>query len=53
MSFRLKVTSVKGDESSEDALIRLVVAAAFGLGTAGLIWILVAIRCGLAGSVCP
>ena len=50
MSFRSKGTSLE-EERTEDALIRFIVAAAFGIGTAGLIWIVVMIRCSLAGSV--
>ncbi len=52
MSFRPKGASLE-EERTEDVLIKFIVAAAFGLGTAGLIWIVVMIRCCLAGSVWP
>lgn len=53
MSFRSKGTLLEEEDRTEDVLINFIVAAAFGFGTAGVIWIVVMIRCGLAGSLWP
>ena len=52
MSFLSKGTAWEAGRT-QDVVITGVVATAFALGTAGLVWIVVVIRCGLAGSVWP